>query len=1105
MGVNSEFGIKTTVDTAGIDGLIARAQELLGHVKNLEKGWTSFSDSAAKASQKMSQSFVDADGKITKSSQERSDRQAELLTAQVAKQAAADAKRVAAEEAANAKTASKAQALSRAMEAYANDDAESVKRFAELKAQYEGKSVDEIRAKIHTMNEAVRQERVQLANTVRTLTQEGDKEAVAAAKNEYQTRINVDEKELQQFRLLEQEKVGRTFAEIQERIHAEGTGNKEILSMLETSAKKEEELQKQITVTFEAEEKKRLTSALNEAKQETAAIKQEAEKRNIEPPKKSKGEGGGISLPEVAMLGAATEGLSALVAKSDEVTKANKAMETSFGAGTEKAKEEAEEIGRAMGMTKDEAGTVMAQIHAATGAQGEDLKKYTQAYIAMKQSGLEISARSLQSQAGMQKLMTEGMPLVANAMKAAQEPAQQAALAQKDVEESAGELANTLLTTLAPALGLIPPILDFINPVLPELVIGLVALTLAMNAQAIAAKANAMWDNLQAVGKGILTAVTAVGTVAAAAWAVAVNAGIWPVLAVVAGVALLVAGIVLLIKHFKEVTDWVANAAGSLLHLVFGVNSAEAATKKHTAAVKDNTKSLADQKKAIEDATAASKDYTDELEKNQAAQKTSAEDGEKAAEAAIVDIKERLQTATGAQKAALEERLAQYTEYGARQTVLAKRQAQSEQDAKDSIGLGKPKKAKKKKKADEPENIAKAEEDRVLAVAKDADAKLDETDAQHKAAELKAEQVHADALLTIAKQYHAAASTVVANADMAALTAKKNFDALSQGEDQNSMVAVFQDALAKRVAMEKEAAALTEKMRVDAIQDESEKAMAEEHDRYAEELEKRKADIINADGTLNALGLALQANHEGKKLAIIKNAADKAKAIQDAQTAYMLGPVTQGFNKAIDTQVSGIEKTMGLQKKQNSAFGTMAAGMIQDYTKMGIAAIEHANISTIADDASAAGKWALAAANSVAKAFESIPFPLDLLAAAGSIAAVVALAAEAKHIGGHAAGTDSSPGGMKWVGEEGPELMNVPRGTQIIPNHHLPNLGQPAPDFTPLLHALNTSNHLAKQSNDTLSAIHSSSKPGYGSSQGLYNLTRGQQMATRIVNRRQVK
>lgn len=47
---------------------------------------------------------------------------------------------------------------------------------------------------------------------------------------------------------------------------------------------------------------------------------------------------------------------------------------------------------------------------------------------------------------------------------------------------------------------------------------------------------------------------------------------------------------------------------------------------------------------------------------------------------------------------------------------------------------------------------------------------------------------------------------------------------------------------------------------------------------------------------------------------------------------------------------------------------------------------------------------------------------------------------------GFANGTNSAPGGLSWVGERGPELMNLPRGAQIIPNHavgqYLGNNGQ---------------------------------------------------------------
>lgn len=41
------------------------------------------------------------------------------------------------------------------------------------------------------------------------------------------------------------------------------------------------------------------------------------------------------------------------------------------------------------------------------------------------------------------------------------------------------------------------------------------------------------------------------------------------------------------------------------------------------------------------------------------------------------------------------------------------------------------------------------------------------------------------------------------------------------------------------------------------------------------------------------------------------------------------------------------------------------------------------------------------------------------------------------NIAGFASGTDSAPGGLSWVGEDGPELMNVPEGASITPSSAL--------------------------------------------------------------------
>ena len=49
---------------------------------------------------------------------------------------------------------------------------------------------------------------------------------------------------------------------------------------------------------------------------------------------------------------------------------------------------------------------------------------------------------------------------------------------------------------------------------------------------------------------------------------------------------------------------------------------------------------------------------------------------------------------------------------------------------------------------------------------------------------------------------------------------------------------------------------------------------------------------------------------------------------------------------------------------------------------------------------------------------------------------------------GFADGTDSAPGGFAMVGERGPEIMHVPKGAQIIPNHKIGKYADGTPNFS---------------------------------------------------------
>jgi hypothetical protein len=76
-------------------------------------------------------------------------------------------------------------------------------------------------------------------------------------------------------------------------------------------------------------------------------------------------------------------------------------------------------------------------------------------------------------------------------------------------------------------------------------------------------------------------------------------------------------------------------------------------------------------------------------------------------------------------------------------------------------------------------------------------------------------------------------------------------------------------------------------------------------------------------------------------------------------------------------------------------------------------------------------------ASAVSKALTSVPFPFNIAAgaAAGSVASVLFTNLISKiGVNGFARGTAFAPGGMALVGEKGPELVNIPRGSQVVSN-----------------------------------------------------------------------
>jgi len=134
----------------------------------------------------------------------------------------------------------------------------------------------------------------------------------------------------------------------------------------------------------------------------------------------------------------------------------------------------------------------------------------------------------------------------------------------------------------------------------------------------------------------------------------------------------------------------------------------------------------------------------------------------------------------------------------------------------------------------------------------------------------------------------------------------------------------------------------------------------------------------------------------------------------------IMGGVFAAMGDAIAQAASSGETSLA---KLGQAAAGAAAKIIRAYIQQGVAA-------------------------AVAKALSSLPFPLNL--AAGAAAGGLAAALFTRAIGsigvkGFARGTNYAPGGVALVGEQGPELINLPRGSQVFPtpqtNQMLSNMG----------------------------------------------------------------
>jgi TP901 family phage tail tape measure protein len=148
--------------------------------------------------------------------------------------------------------------------------AQSAQKYAKLRAEFEGRSLNDVREQIHKLEQETR-----VLRDARSDSED------AATRKHIQGQTNSVNADLQLYRSLEKEKIGRTFSEQMERLNLESKTNKEIRSLLKQQAEDFERIQHQMTVSQDVEEKKRLKQTIDELKAEQAATKQEAESRGV--------------------------------------------------------------------------------------------------------------------------------------------------------------------------------------------------------------------------------------------------------------------------------------------------------------------------------------------------------------------------------------------------------------------------------------------------------------------------------------------------------------------------------------------------------------------------------------------------------------------------------------------------------------------------------------------------------------------------------------------------------------------------------------------------------------------------------------------------------
>ncbi len=985
---------------------------------------------------------------------------------------------------------------------------------------------------------------------------------------------------------------GRTIAELESELKLHEKSKKEIVALQKSYEEEVSSVAKKLTQTLDGEEKKRLKATQAELKSELAAVKEEAEKRGIESKKGAsfdKGrhlDSGGIA--QVAGIGAAIELFKVGSEKAKEFNDAQANLHAATGLNIK----DAEEVGKSLGKTGEETADVMAKVEVATGAEGEELKKQTQAALAYTEATGKDASIKMATATGRAKIMADADMNIAIAQKKASETTKKAAFEMKELMETVSKVASVVMAAFAPAMAALEPMIETIGdligttlkpalealspvvtkvaqlfakmaPVIGELITNALQ-ALSPILEVISDAASSLIDPLIAIAKTIggalgpilkmlapllkdVGAIIISQLTGSLQMLLPVIAELLPplmdllvpvlklLISIITPLADLLAGalqmaikavsaiLIWIVDHaIKPLVDWFSGKLKAAIDDVVGtITKAVGAITKVVGAVTSflglGDKAAAGAKDAAQKAGEAGRD--------EAANQAKIDKGER-------DKRERLALADklkyGKISAAEEQELREQAQEEGDQAMLAKLDAF---DKKREALAAKTGKAGAKARAE----AARAGFDQELADEKDAIAAQDITDREAKALTLKAEVEHQtsirnifaegskqyisenhklQALLLAAKKEEHAALLAQNKNDTEDLLAEVDRRAIREGLSEKQIAQekydIQQRAITLEISLAKDGSEEKAKLQQQFADNElkhnaevqkSKLEQQKESDAIDHDIEKQKLDA-RADSIAKELDLAdfqyreeltkLRENLEAKKITQAQydqlaevarqNDLQQQKEIHkkehDAQLATLdqissasavYGQAQQAINQKFFAPILDNwknQKTFAMQ-----ALATITEGLL-GYVEQWLAKKAAMLATSLVDSLLATATTTAAAAESAAAwAPAAISASIATLGAADAAGAAAFGAAQAAGQGvGHlAAGTDDWRGGLTFVGERGPELLNLPQRSQVIPNHHLPNLGAPPVDLTPLISRLDSIHLATLKANETFS------------------------------------